>query len=213
MWMKMVIGLIFIIAGVAAIYKITAMSIQPLPVYMALPNVTLVNQDGQKFDFNQTRGKVVVLSPIFTNCTDICPLTTAKMKLIQEQIKIAGMSNQVQLISFTVDPERDRPEVLKQFSERFNIDPGNWTFLTGSSDQIQTLIKGLGLYVERIYNIDGTSVPESALPHPPVGTPYDINHTDCLFLIDRQGNVRALPPGSQTIVDDDIQLIQQIIHY
>jgi len=213
MWIKMAIGSFIIMAGVAAIYQITRMSVPPLPVYMPLPEVTLIDQDGRTFDLNQTRGKVVVLSPIYTSCTDICPLTTAKMKLIQEQIKTAGLSDQVQLITFTVDPERDNPEVLKQYSKRFNIDSSNWTFLTGTPDQIQSLIKDLSLYVERIYDIDGTPVPATSLPHPAVGTPYDVNHTDCLFLIDRQGNVRALPPGSQTNVDDDMQLIQQIVHY
>jgi protein SCO1/2 len=212
-WIKIIISLFFILIGVIVLYQIRAMTAQPLPVYMSLPEVTLIDQNGQNFDLNQTRGKVVVLSPIYTHCTDICPLTTAKMKLIQEQIKIVGLSNQVQLITFTVDPERDRPEVLKQYSDRFNIDPSNWIFLTGSSDQIQILIKGLSLYVERIYDIGGTAVPEASLPHPPLGTPYDVNHTDCLFLIDRQGNVRALPPGSQTNVNDDMQLIKQIIQY
>ena len=212
-WIKMAISMFFIVVGIAAFYQIIKLAVQPLPVYMSLPAVNLIDQDGRTFDISQTRGKVVVLSPIYTHCTDICPLTTAKMKLIQEQIKIAGLSNQVQLITLTVDPERDSPEVLKQYSGRFNIDSGNWIFLTGSSDQIQKLIKGLSLYVERVYDIGGTAIPESALPHPAEGTAYDVNHTDCLFLIDRQGNVRALPPGSQTNVSDDMQLIKQIIQY
>jgi cytochrome oxidase Cu insertion factor (SCO1/SenC/PrrC family) len=213
MWIKVTISLFFIVVGIAVFYQTTKLAVQPLPVYMSLPAVNLIDQDGRTFDISQTRGKIVVLSPIYTHCTDICPLTTAKMKLIQEQIKIVGLSNEVQLITFTVDPERDSPEVLKQYSGRFNIDSGNWIFLTGSSDQIQKLIKGLSLYVERVYDIGGTAIPESALPRPPTGTSYDVNHTDCLFIIDRQGNVRALPPGSQTNVNDDIQLIQQIMHY
>jgi len=50
----------------------------------------------------------------------------------------------------------DTPEVLQHFAGLFNADPGNWVFLTGTSDQIDILIKGLSLYVERVYYIDNT---------------------------------------------------------
>jgi protein SCO1/2 len=208
--MKIGAGLLFL-AGIGALYQIIAPRLQPLPVYMALPEMILTDQNGQSFDLNQTRGKVVVLSPIYTHCPDICPLTTAKMKQIQERIQAAGMSSQVQLVTFTVDPERDRPDVLKRFAGVFNFDPHNWVFLTGTSDQIHILIKDLGLYVERVYYIENTPVPASLLPNPPADTPYLVNHTDRLFLIDRQGNVRALPPGSRTDVGDAMQLIKQLV--
>ncbi len=199
------------LAGAGALYQIIAPRLQPLPVYMALPQVTLTDQDGQTFDLNQTRGKVVVLSLIYTHCPDICPLTTAKMKQIQDRLQSAGLSHQVQLVTFTVDPQRDTPQVLKRFAGVFNVDPSNWVFLTGASDQIQVLIKTLGLYVERVYYINNTPVPESALPNPVTSTDYLVNHTDRLFLIDRQGNVRALQPGSRTDVNNAMQLIQQLV--
>jgi protein SCO1 len=208
--MKIGISLLFL-AGAGGLYQIVAPRLLPLPVYMALPEVKLIDQDGRSFDLNQTRGKVVVLSLIYTHCPDICPLTTAKMKQIQESVQTAGLSDQVQLVTFTVDPERDRPEVLKRFAGAFNFDPSNWVFLTGTSEQIDILIKGLALYVQRVYYVNDTPVPEGSLPQPAADTPYLINHTDRLFLIDRQGNVRALPPGSRTNVDDAMQLIQQLV--
>jgi protein SCO1/2 len=211
LWMKIGIGLLFL-AGAVALYQKVAPRFQPLPVYMSLPEVTLTDQDGGTFDLDQTRGKVVVLSPIYTHCPDVCPITTSKMKQIQDRIQTAGLGDQVQLVTFTMDPERDRPEVLKQFAENFNVNPSNWVFLTGTSDQIDILIKALNLYVERVYYIDNTPVPEASLPHPEAGTPYLVNHTDRMFLIDRQGNVRALPPGSRTDVDNVMQLIQKLVH-
>jgi protein SCO1/2 len=206
------IGLgLLLLAGAGALYQIVAPRLRPLPVYMALPQVTLTDENGGTFDLNQTRGKVVVLSLIYTHCPDICPLTTAKMKQIQERVQSAGLRDQVQLVTFTVDPERDRPEVLKRFAGVFHVDPVNWVFLTGTSDQIDILIKDLGLYVERVYYFDGTPIPESSLSQPAEGTFYLVNHTDRLFLVDRQGNVRAFQPGSRTDVDKAMQLIQRLV--
>ena len=137
-WMK--IGIILLtLAAAGVLYLIFAPIVSPLPVYMALPDVTLTDQDGQTFSLNQTRGKVVVLSLIYTHCPDICPVTTARMKQIQDQLQANGLSNQVQLVTFTVDPQRDTATVLKQFAGVFNVNFDNWVFLTGASDQISDL--------------------------------------------------------------------------
>ncbi len=209
-WMKA--GFVLLaLAGVGFLYQLLAPRLQPLPVYMTLPEVTLIDQDGQPFDLNQTHGKVVVLSPIYTHCPDICPLTTSMMKQIQDRLQAAGLSDKVQLVTFTVDPERDSPMVLKQFAGNYHADLSNWVFLTGASDQIQVLIKTLGLYVERVYYVENTPFPERSLTNPPPNTPYLVNHTDRLFLVDRQGKVRALPPGSRTDIDNAMNLIQQIV--
>jgi protein SCO1/2 len=210
LWMKVGFGLL-LLAGAGAIYQIVAPRLEPLPKYMALPEVNLVDQEGQAFDLNQTRGKVVVLSLIYTHCADTCPLTTAKMKQIQDRVRSAGLSNAVQLVTFTVDPERDSPAVLKRFAGAYNFDPSNWVFLSGSNDQTQVMIDGLGLYVERVYYVNDTPVPESTHPELAADTPYLVNHTDRIFLIDRQGYVRALQPGSRTDVDEAMGLIQQIV--
>jgi protein SCO1 len=209
LWMSIGVGLL-LLAGAGAIYQIVAPRLQPLPVYMALPEVTLTDQDGRAFDLNQTRGKVVVLSLIYTHCPDICPLTTSKMRQIQERVQAAGSSKDVQLITFTVDPQRDRPEVLKKFAENFAFNPSNWVFLTGTPDQIQILIKRLDLYVQRVYYVDDTPVPEGSLKQPGADTTYLINHTDRLFLIDRDENVRAFQPGSRTDVETAMELIQRL---
>ena len=193
------------------LYEFAIPLVQPLPVYMALPNASLTDQDGRPYALAQTRGKVVLLSPIYTHCADICPLTTAKMKEIQERMQAAGMSDQVRLVTFSVDPERDNPAVMNQFAGIYSADLSNWVFLTGTPDQIQVLIKGLSLYVERVYYVNGTPVAETAHLRSDANAYYLVNHTDSLFLIDRQGNVRALPPGSRTNVDDVMPLIQSLV--
>jgi len=203
---------LLILATIIGLYRVVAPRVLPLPVYMTLPEAQLIDQDGRTFALTQTRDKVVVLSLIYTHCPDTCPLTTVKMKQIQDRIQTAGLSHQVQLLTFTVDPERDSPEVLKRFAGAFGFDPSNWVFLTGTAGQIHILIKALSLYVKRVYYVNEAPVPEARLPDQPAGTPYLVSHTDRLFVIDRQGNVRALLPGSRTNVDNAMELIQRIVH-
>jgi protein SCO1 len=210
-WLVAGVGLLFV-AGILALLQIVIARVEPLPVYMALPDVTLTDQDGRAFPLSQTRGKVVVMGIIYTNCSDICPLITSRMRQIQQKVQAAGVTDQIQLVSFTVDPEHDSPSVLKQFGTAFQVDWANWALLTGSSDQVQMLVKGLKVYVERVYYIDGTPVSESVFnASASKNASYEVNHTDRLFLIDRKGNVRALLPGSQTNVDEAIPLIQQLV--
>lgn len=202
---------LLVLAAAIVVIQVAAAYLQPLPVYMPLPDVSLVDQDGRPFDLTQTRGKVVLLSPIYTHCPDICPLTTSKVKQIQERLKAAGLSGEVQLLSVSMDPQRDTARVLKAFAANYGADLSNWAFLTGPEDQTNLLIKDLGMYVERVYFVDGTEVPQAQLPNPRPGTPYLVNHSDRMFLADRQGRVRALPPGSRSDVDEVMKQIQQIV--
>jgi protein SCO1/2 len=185
--------------------------VTPLPKYMVLPSVPLVDQNGNSFNLDQTRGSVVVLSPIFTNCPDVCLLTTANMKQISEQISLLGLQSEVFFVSVSIDPERDRPDVLYRFANSFQVDFDHWVFLTGEQKQIDALTKTLGLYVERVYYVDKTPIPETALTEPAGNIPYLVNHTDRMFLIDREGNVRALPLGSRADVEETVGLIKNLV--
>lgn len=210
-WFRLGVGLLAL-AAVGAAFFIVMPRVQPLPIYWALPDATLVDQDGRPFSLSQTRGKVVVVSMIYTYCPDICPLTTSRMKQIQERVKAGGLADQVTLVTFTIDPERDRPEILTQYARVRQADLANWVFLTGEPAQIQELTKQLKVYTERVYMVNGTRVVETATTPPlPTNTVYLVNHTDRLFLVDRQGNVRALPPGSRTDVGEAMQLIRQLV--
>jgi protein SCO1 len=203
---------LFILAVVATVYQIVAPKLQPLPVYMSLPDVTLIDQDGQPFALSQTRGKIVVVAMIYTHCPDVCPLTTSKMKQLQQRLQSAGWSDQVDLVSITVDPDRDTPDVLKRFAGVYKVDPSNWQFLTGASDQIQQVVAQLKVYVEAVYLVNGGYLPKQALAQPPAeDAPYYVNHSDLWFLADRQGRVRSLPPGSRSNVSDVLPLIRQLL--
>ncbi len=114
------------------------------------PNVSLTTQDGQSVRFfdDLIKDKVVAINFVYTNCPDACPMATASMAKTQ---KLLGerMGQDVFMYSITVDPERDTPAVLKEYSKQFQAGPG-WTFLTGNADDLILIRKKLGLYIEEI---------------------------------------------------------------
>jgi protein SCO1/2 len=108
------------------------------------PNLPVVTQDGKTLNFydDVIKGKIVVVSFIYTNCPDICPLTTARISQVED--KLGGIvGRDIFLISMTVDPERDTPARLKEFSQAFGAGPG-WLFLTGKPQDIRLINTRLG---------------------------------------------------------------------
>jgi len=105
----------------------------------AMPDVTLVNQDGRKVHFQSImkQGKVVILDFIFGTCTTICPVLSAGF--VNFQNRLGPEASKVQLISVSIDPEHDTPKVLKQYLKKFRARPG-WDFLTGSRDNINRVM-------------------------------------------------------------------------
>ena len=96
-----------------------------------------MDQEGEPFSKADLKGKVWVADFIFTNCEDVCLPMTANMVKLQQKLKDEGISD-VEFVSFSVDPEVDKPAVLKAFGDQFNVDYKNWHFLTGySQDEIE----------------------------------------------------------------------------
>jgi len=104
-----------------------------------VPNLAVQTQDGKTVRFydDLIKDKIVIISFIYTSCTDICPLTTARLSQLEERLgDLVGRD--VFFISMTVDPERDTPERLKRFSSAFQTGPG-WTFVTGKPEDIRAI--------------------------------------------------------------------------
>lgn len=108
------------------------------------PNLPVVNQDGQALRFydDLIKDKVVVVMFIYTSCTDICPLATARMTQIEDKLG-AAVGRDIFIVSMTVDPENDTPEKLKAYSKAFGTGPG-WTFVTGKPEDIRAINYRLG---------------------------------------------------------------------
>ena len=109
-----------------------------------LPNLPVLDQDGNQFNFydDLIAGKNVVINFIFTTCNDICPLTTARMAVIQEMLGDA-VGRDVFMYSISIDPATDRPAQLKNYAEAFRVGPG-WKLLTGKPEDIAVIRYKLG---------------------------------------------------------------------
>lgn len=108
------------------------------------PNLPVVNQDGEQLKFydDLVKDKIVIFMFIYTSCTDICPLTTARMTLVEDKLGPL-MGRDFFIVSMTVDPEVDTPEKMKAYSKAFATGPG-WTFVTGKPEDIRKINYRLG---------------------------------------------------------------------
>jgi|SRR6185437_7584981 len=113
------------------------------PIDKAAPDFTLWNAAGQAVSLANFRGKVVVLHFIYTNCPDVCPLHAERIAEIQAMINQTPMKSQVEFITITTDPSRDRGEVLSDYGRAHGLDPVNWVFLTTKPDQPEDLTRKL----------------------------------------------------------------------
>ena len=109
-----------------------------------LPNLPVVDQDGRQLRFydDLIKDKIVVIMFIYTSCTDICPITTARMTQIEDKLGDV-LGRDIFIVSLTVDPVNDTPERLKAYSKAFSTGPG-WTFVTGRPEDIRAINYRLG---------------------------------------------------------------------
>ena len=114
-------------------------------------DLEVIDQNGnkQRFYSDVLKGRVVLISFIFTNCEFACPMLAQRLKssraLMAESIK-----DDVWFVSISVDPERDTPEAMKQFANRQGVDESRWIFLTGEKQNLDTIIRKLGQYTDDV---------------------------------------------------------------
>jgi len=89
-------------------------------------------------------GKIAVVNFIYTNCTTVCPVTSATFELLQRRLG-AALGRDVVLVSITVDPLRDTPKRLREYSSRYEAGAG-WTWLTGDKRDVDQVLEGFGAY-------------------------------------------------------------------
>ena len=109
-----------------------------------LPNVELVTQDGEKVRFydDVIKGKIVLISFIYTSCLDMCPLVTARLADVYERLGDAAGRDYI-FVSISIDPERDTPERLRRHADAFRSDK-RWVFLTGKPEDVLVVRRKLG---------------------------------------------------------------------
>ena len=111
--------------------------VERLPVIRAVPEFSLTDQNGQTVTNDDLRGRIWIADFIFTRCKGPCPLMTARMLEMQRALT---KTPEVKLVSVTVDPEYDTPEVLKAYAEANHANPDRWKFLTGDKEVIEKLV-------------------------------------------------------------------------
>ena len=136
------VGLLGLVLLSLVIYRATAtrgsLKVQ-LPVLSTVPAFSFVDQGGAPLGSAQLSGKIWVANFIFTRCPNICPKFTAKMGTLQDRSKeqLPGLT----LVSFTVDPENDTPEVLAAYGQKFRADFSRWHFLRGDRPELERVIR------------------------------------------------------------------------
>jgi len=138
----------------------------------AVPKFELRNQDNVKISNNSYVGKVYVLEFFFSKCPTICPKMNESMLIIEKTF--FGNPN-FGIVSITIDPEHDSPQVLKEHAEMLGVKSSNWNFLTGNKDYIFNLAnKGFNLYAGENKKVAG-----------------GFEHSGLFALIDKKGNIRC----------------------
>lgn len=140
-----------------------------------VPAFQLTNQIGKPLALEDLKGKIWAANFIFTRCKGPCPITVLRMQELNTKLKKAR--GNVELVTFTVDPEYDTPEILKTFGDQLGADPDSWKFLTGTPDAIQKIV------------VNGLLQP---IAKEPDGTPA---HSTRIVLVDGQGWLRGYHDG------------------
>jgi len=155
-----------------------------LPKLGSIPSFEFTDSDGNLISQEELSGKAWVADFIFTTCTMACPVMTGNMNLIHKAFK---NNDKVRIVSISVYPEYDTPEILKEYASRYNANTNRWHFLTGPEENVKLVIKNgfkMGDYEDIIF------------------------HSEKFALVDQNGNIRGYYNGMKT---DDIKTLKKDI--
>ena len=162
-----------------------------LPVVGTAPDFALTNQNGERMALADLRGRVAAVTFIYATCKDTCPVLTAKMAVIQRKLG-ADFGQRVRFVSITVEPEVDTPIVLKAYADKFGADAAGWSFLTGTSPEIQDVVRRYGAFAKRL-------------------KPGDVDHLFLTSLIDRKGMLRVQYLGYRFDPDEMLRDLRALL--
>ena len=149
-------------------------------------HTSFVNQDSEKVVFPADyKGKLVMMSFIYTHCPYVCPMTVNNLHKLQDSLSLQGIKG-VKFVSLTYDPDRDTPSVLKHYAEERGIKFDDWDFLTGAKADIDSVIGRVRIKYQMV---DSSRAKTGKLV-------YFIKHADECVLVDGQGTVRGVYVGS-----------------
>jgi protein SCO1/2 len=208
--------LLFLVAGISGVFSLGAFERQVtlsgtvIPHPAPAPDFTLTDQHGLPFHMADTRGRVVVMTFIYTHCTDLCPFVTMKLKSARDLL--GPDAGKAVLVAVTTDPERDTQPVIAAYSRAAGLFD-DWHFLTGALPAVKKVwfSYGVGVDIEKPAEsgkaeeapqggaVDaeptaGLSTSERDAAHRIVdqfGGGYEVSHSAPYWIIDRAGRIRA----------------------
>lgn len=169
-----------------------------LPKGKPLKTFQLVDHNNQTFDIERFKGKWSFMFFGYMNCPDVCPIGMKVMQDAWQQLP-ASLLNHSQMIFVSVDPERDKPEGLKDYVHYFHTD---FIGVTGAGDQIDVLTRDIGI-------LYGYEDPEAG------SKDYVVNHSGQFILIDPDARMRAVfsPPHEPKKIADTFQKIAAFLEH
>ena len=177
-----------------------------IPHPSAAPDFMLTDQQGLPFHMADTKGKVVVMTFIYTHCTDLCPFVTLKLKSALD--KLGKDADKAVFVAVTTDPDRDTQNVVAAYHRAAGLFD-SWRYLIGPMASVKQVWfnYGIGVEIEKAGDMDaraaksdepeptqGLSTEEVNQAHRIVdqfGGGYDVSHSAPFWIIDRQGRIRA----------------------
>lgn len=181
--------------GLAVHRGVAAERAAPPPVLGRVVDFTLLDQSSTPVSQATLGGEPWVASFLFTRCTTICPRLGERMRAVQALSQRSDP--RLRLVTFSVDPEHDAPDVLKAYADAFGADGTRWRFLTGSEQAIGEIARSFAVALE------GEVDPEQ--PN------FGIMHSGHLILVDGRGRIRGYYPSAEEGVEhrilDDLQRI------
>jgi protein SCO1 len=162
-------------------------------LYRTVPSFNLTDQDGKPATGTLVKGKIHIADFFFTRCGTICPKIQSNLTRVQEIFKD---NPAILFLSYSVDPEHDKPAELKTYAKRYQAIPGKWYFLTGDKAQIYTLAQR-GYFLPVVDHGVSYGKPDETFIH-----------SEKLVLVDKQGIIRGFYDGTDK--EDVERLIAEI---
>jgi len=153
---------------------------------------SLIDSNDQTVTNEDLLGKQWVVGFIFTRCAGPCPKVTNQMATLQD----AFLPEEVRLVSLSVDPEFDQPDVLSRYAKQFRVNLDQWTFLTGEQAAIYTLIK------------QSFKMPVHEVTGPDRKPGYEVIHTTNVVHVNKDGFVIG---KYNSLVDTDMERLRRAI--
>jgi protein SCO1/2 len=148
---------------------------QELPVLSKVPDFTFTNENGKPFGSQDLKGKVYIANFMFTSCQTSCPKLLGQIQTVQHRIR--GVIDRAAIVTFTVDPENDTPEVLYSKAREMKANPNVWRFLAAPLPETKKLL------------IEGFKVPMG--DKVVAENVMDVAHSNKLVLVDQEGQIRG----------------------